>query len=264
MPTLRVRDIDMYYEVSGEGPPLLLLHGLGSSTRDWEYQVPVFSKKFKVITVDARGHGRSDKPAGPYSVAQFAADHAEFIRMMKTGPLQVAGLSMGGVIAFQLAVDYPDLARSMCIVNAGPELLLPRLQDKFMLFTRLFIVRVLGMRMVGRKLAGEMFPHKHQAEFKKKLIDRWAENDKGAYLDTVNALVGWSVADRIENITCPVLVIRGELDDTPLEVTDAQLARMPNAKKVVVKDSRHATPVDSIDEFNRLLMEFLKSTEPAG
>jgi len=260
MPTLRVRDIDMYYEVSGEGPPLLLLHGLGSSTRDWEYQVPVLKKKFKVITVDARGHGRSDKPAGPYNVAQFAADMAEFIRMMKTGPLHVVGLSMGGVIAFQLAVDYPDLVRSMCIVNAGPELLLPRLQDKFMLFTRLFIVRVLGMRMTGRKLAGEMFPHKHQEEFKKKLIDRWAENDKGAYLDTVKALVGWSVAGRIGRITCPVLVVRGELDDTPLEVTDAQLARMPNAKKVVIKDSRHATPVDSIDEFNRLLMEFLSAS----
>ena len=264
MPTLRVRDIDMYYEVSGEGDPLLLLHGLGSSTRDWEYQEPVFSKRYKVITVDARGHGRTDKPEGPYSVEQFAADTAEFIRMMKTGPLHIVGLSMGGVIAFQLAVDAPDLIRSMCIVNAGPELLLPRLKDKFMLFTRLFIVRVLGMRMVGRKLAGEMFPHKHQEKFRKKLIDRWAENDKGAYLDTVNALVGWSVSDRIGRITCPVLVIRGEFDDTPLEVTDAQLARMPNAKKVVIKDSRHATPVDQIDEFNRLLMEFLKSMEQAG
>jgi 3-oxoadipate enol-lactonase len=120
------------------------------------------------------------------------------------------------------------------------------------------------MRMVGRKLAGEMFPHKHQAEFRRKLIDRWADNDKYAYLDTVYALVGWSVADQIGKITCPVLVIRGEFDDTPLEVSDAQLARMPNAKKVVVKDSRHATPVDQIDEFNRLLMEFLKSMEPAG
>jgi 3-oxoadipate enol-lactonase len=222
MPTLRVRDIDMYYEVSGEGDPLLLLHGLGSSTRDWEYQVPVFSKKYKVINI--------------------------------------ASLSMGGVIAFQLAVDSPDLIRSMCITNAGPELLLPRLKDKVMLFTRLFIVRFLGMRMVGRKLAGEMFPHKHQEEFKKKLIDRWAENDKGAYLDTIKALVGWSVADRIGRITCPVLVIRGEFDSTPLEVTDAQLARMPNAKKVVIKDSRHATPVDSIEEFNRLLMEFLSAS----
>jgi 3-oxoadipate enol-lactonase len=224
----------------------------------------VLSKRYKVITVDARGHGRSDKPAGPYRVGQFAADTAGFIRMMKTGPLHVVGLSMGGVIAFQLAVDAPDLVRSLCIVNAGPELLLPRLKDKLMLHTRLFIVRFLGMRMVGRKLAGEMFPHKHQAEFRRKLIDRWADNDKYAYLDTVYALVGWSVADQIGKITCPVLVIRGEFDDTPLEVSDAQLARMPNAKKVVVKDSRHATPVDQIDEFNRLLMEFLKSMEPAG
>lgn len=263
MPTLRVGDIDMYYEVSGEGDPLLLLHGLGSSTRDWEYQVPVFAKNHKVITLDARGHGRSDKPAGPYGIAQFAADTAGFIRMLKAGPVHVVGLSMGGAIAFQLAVDAPELVRSMCIVNAGPELL-PRLKDKLMLFTRLLIVRFLGMRMTGRKLAGEMFPHKHQAEFRKKLVDRWAENDKGAYLDTIRALVGWSVAGRIENITCPVLVVRGELDDTPLEVTDAQLARMPNARKAVVKDSRHATPVDQIEKFNRLLLEFLKSMEPAG
>jgi pimeloyl-ACP methyl ester carboxylesterase len=72
MPTIPVNDTHLYYEIHGEGQPLLLIHGLGSSTRDWELQVPEFAKSHRVITFDLRGHGRSDKPAGPYSMAMFA------------------------------------------------------------------------------------------------------------------------------------------------------------------------------------------------
>ena len=74
MPTLQSNKINLYYEVTGEGQPLLFSHGLGSSARDWELQVGEFSKNYQVITIDLRGHGRSDKPAGPYSMSMFAAD----------------------------------------------------------------------------------------------------------------------------------------------------------------------------------------------
>ena len=80
MPILRCRDINVYYEIAGAGDPLLFIHGLGSSHRDWEPQVAFFSRHYQVITYDVRGHGKSDKPKGPYSVSQFAADAAELTR----------------------------------------------------------------------------------------------------------------------------------------------------------------------------------------
>lgn len=74
MPKIQSNGINLYYEIHGEGQPLLLIHGLGSSARDWEMQVDEFAKSFRVITLDLRGHGQSDQPRGPYSLSMFAAD----------------------------------------------------------------------------------------------------------------------------------------------------------------------------------------------
>ncbi|HVF40381.1 MAG TPA: alpha/beta hydrolase, partial [Gemmatimonadaceae bacterium] len=120
MPTQRVRDIDVHYEIAGQGEPVLLIHGLGSRSEDWEEQVPAMAEHFRVITYDVRGHGRSSKPAGPYSVAESAADAAALLEALHVGPVHVVGLSMGGMIAFQLMADRPELVKSAVIVNSGP------------------------------------------------------------------------------------------------------------------------------------------------
>jgi 3-oxoadipate enol-lactonase len=259
MARARIGDIEMYYEDQGQGEPVLFIHGLGSSTRDWEYQLPAFLPHYRCICFDVRGHGQTDKPAGPYSVEEFAADTARLLDHLDCGPVHLVTISMGGMIAYQLAVDQPDRLRSMIICNSGPELLLPGPKNKAMLLVRLFIARALGMRRVGLKLAREMFPKPDQVEFREKLATRWAENDRDAYVAATRALIGWSVADRLSAIHCPTLVIKGEGDTTPLDTSDAHLARMPNAARVVIADSLHATPVDQSDRFNRIALDFLAS-----
>ena len=82
MTKLRVFDIDLYYEIIGQGDPIIFIHGLGSSTRDWEEQIEYFSKRYQVVVFDVRGHGKSDKPAGPYSIPLFARDTAELIKSL--------------------------------------------------------------------------------------------------------------------------------------------------------------------------------------
>jgi 3-oxoadipate enol-lactonase len=257
MPKIRTGDIETYYEISGQGAPLFFIHGLGSSTRDWEYQEPILKKHFKVITYDVRGHGQTDKPKGPYSIGQFSTDAAELIKALELGPVHLVGVSMGGMIGFQLAIDRPELLKSLTVVNSGPQVIFNKLSEKMMLWTRLFIVKILGMRMVGRKLSREMFPDPGQDEFRQKVINRWAENEKRCYLDSIRALVGWSVVDKLKDIKCPTLEIRGDHDKTPVSVSDEQLALIPGARRIVVVGSRHATPVDQADKFNEVLLEYL-------
>src|SRR5262245_47763018 len=122
MPDVRVEDCSIHYEIQGKGDVVLLLHGLGSSVRDWELQIPALAERYTVLAVDMRGHGRSDKPSGPYSVAIFARDVAAVLRALALGPAHVVGISMGGMIGFQLAVDAPSLVRSFVVVNSGPAL----------------------------------------------------------------------------------------------------------------------------------------------
>src|SRR5690349_844449 len=107
MPTLRINDVDLYYESHGAGEPVLLIHGLGSRTLGWEPQVAALAARYHLIAFDVRGHGRSSKPRQRYSVALFADDTAALIRALDLGAVHVVGISMGGMIAFQLAVTAP-------------------------------------------------------------------------------------------------------------------------------------------------------------
>ena len=99
---------NLHYEEYGHGAPLLLVHGLGSSTLDWEKQIPALSAHYRVIVPDVRGHGRSDKPRERYSIAGFSADMIALMEHLNLGPTHYVGLSMGGMIGFQ-PVSYTHL-----------------------------------------------------------------------------------------------------------------------------------------------------------
>ena len=120
MSTVKVNDITLYYEQYGQGQTLVFIHGLGSSARDWEFQVAPLAEHYQVIIFDLRGHGRSDKPAGPYSMSLFAADTAALLRALDSEAAYIVGLSLGGGIALQLAVDTPSMVRKLVVVNSGP------------------------------------------------------------------------------------------------------------------------------------------------
>ncbi len=257
MPKLRVRDIDLYYESAGQGEAVLFIHGLGSSSRDWELQKDFFAERYQVVTFDVRGHGQSDKPPGPYSVPLFAADTAELIRALDIAPAHVVGISMGGMIAFQLAVSEPDVLKSMVIVNSGPELVLRTFKERMGGLQRLLIIRLMGMRKMGQVLGGRLFPKEGQEETRQMFIERWAENDKRAYYDALRGLVGWSVAEHLGDIHCPTLVIAADEDYTPVSLKRAYVAKMARAELVAIEDSRHGTPVDQPERFNRVVMGFL-------
>src|SRR4030066_2259755 len=122
MPKLRVNNTAIYYEVTGQGEPLLLIHGLASSSRSWKKQVPFFARHYRVITFDIRGHGRSDRPLRePYSIKLFATDTVELMKAIGIESAHVVGFSMGGMVGFQLAVDVPEMVTSLVAVNCCPE-----------------------------------------------------------------------------------------------------------------------------------------------
>lgn len=257
MPEVRSNGATLYYEIHGTGQPLLLIHGLGSSTRDWEYQVPEFSKSYQVITFDLRGHGRSDKPPGPYGIPMFAADAAGLLEALKIGPAHVIGLSLGGAVAFQMAIDTPHRVRTLTVANSTPEYVVRSLKDRIMLWQRLLISRWLGMRILGEVLTRRLFVKPEHAQLRRKFVARWVQNDKRAYLDTLRAMIGWSVVPKLDSIKAPTLIVASEHDYSTVSQQEIHVARIPGAQLVVIPDSRHALPAEKPDEFNRVVLEFL-------
>jgi pimeloyl-ACP methyl ester carboxylesterase len=112
-------------------------------------------------------------------------------------------------------------------------------------------------------LGKRIFPKPEQEELRRTFVERWAENDKRAYLDATRGLVGWSVSERLGEIRCPTLVVAADEDYSPVEVKRAYTVNIPGAELVVIEDSRHGTPVDQPERFNAVLLEFLTGSVKA-
>ncbi len=259
MPFIEHAGTRLHYRVEGQGEPLLFIHGLGSSLRDWEAQQAFFAKDFQVIALDLRGHGGSDKPPGPYAMPLFASDCLALLDRLGVGPAHVVGISMGGMIAFQLALDAPRRVRSLSIVNSGPELVIRGLRDRLKVWQRRLIVRLLGMRKLGEVLGQRLFPDAGQEPLRQTFARRWAENDPRAYRAAFQSMLGWSVAGQLKEITCPTLVIAAEHDYTSVASKQAYVDRLPDARLAVIADARHALPVERPEAFNHCLRGFLVS-----
>src|SRR5574341_2228297 len=123
MARTHVNGIDMYYEVHGSGEPLVLIMGLGANTTAWYRQIPVFSREYQVIVFDNRGAGRSDKPNEPYSMGQMADDAHGLMDALGVESAHVFGMSLGGMIAQELVLRYPERVRNLVLggtMSGGP------------------------------------------------------------------------------------------------------------------------------------------------
>ena len=121
MPLLPVNDTEIYYEVHGDGQPLLFLSETHCDGEVWKiYQVPEFSKDYQVITMDYRGTGRSGKPSVPFTTELFAQDAVAVLDHLQSAPAIVCGHSLGGRIAQLLAAKYPEKIKKLILASTGP------------------------------------------------------------------------------------------------------------------------------------------------
>ena len=259
MSTLLANNVELHYEIAGEGEPLVLIHGLGSSTHDWEAQIPAFAKKYQAITFDLRGHGQSAKPQVPYTMPMFAADLAGLLAGLNINFAHLVGISLGGAVAFQFALDYPNMVKTLTIVNSAPSLGGTPEQQKQEIERRVGIVQQYGMRAMGQSLAPNLFPAPEHAAARDAFVEHWAENDPQAYIESTRSMLGWDVTDQLHSIQCPTLIIAADQDYTPVAVKETYIKLLPNAKLEVITNAHHAVPIEHAQEFNTVLMKFLES-----
>jgi len=257
MPKLRVNNTGIYCEITGQGEPLLFIHGLASSSRSWKKQVPLFSQHYRVITFDIRGHGRSDKHIEPYSIELFAADTVELLKALGVGLTHVVGFSMGGMIAFQMAVDAPELVRSLVAVNCCPEGSMRTFNNGVECVKHMVGLQINDIKRWRRPNGVEPVSVSVQERSHQSVIQRMAVTNKLAYANAFGALVKWSVADRLETIKCPTLMITGDGDFVPVSIKEEYASKMPYAELAVINNSRHGTPRERTEEFNSVLLEFV-------
>jgi pimeloyl-ACP methyl ester carboxylesterase len=245
------------YQLHGDGAALLLLHGLGSRADDWADHFDVLTPRRRCIVPDLRGHGASDSPPGPHTPTRHAADVTSLLDELGIEEADVIGYSMGGAAAFALAVASPSRVRSLCIVNSAPSFELKTVKMKMELVVRRILITTVGVEKLAGVIAKRLFPKPDQQALRDRAIDSIKRNSKEAYLDSLMGLAGWTVQDRIGELTMPTLVVAADQDYTPVAVKEAYVAAMPNARLIVVEDARHGLPLEKVDEFNAILASWL-------
>ena len=269
MPHTRVGDIDLYYELVDftepwkAGPaPVVFIHGLGGDHTMWQYQVPAFCARFPTITIDLRGHGESTRPDRDFGIADMALDVVRLLRTLGVERAHLVGLSLGGMVVQQFALDYPlataslVLADTLCGTPSGFDSVM---RDAFRFIEENTMATVAQARITNA------FSDAVDPVMRDYMIDHVARNDKAAYVRAARSAFGFSVCDRLAEIAAPTLVVVGEEDRvTPPLLSEDMAARIPGARLVRIAGAGHISNLERPEEFNRLVHEFLRSAAHAA
>lgn len=247
----------LYYEDTGQGAPLILLHGLGESAEYWEYQIPVFAKKYRVVALELPGFGRSERGGGACSIARFAQEIWAVLESLGIHRFYLLGHSMGGAIAQQLTLDHPQAVIKLVLSNTVPAFKPMTLKQHVEVWYRQFVMRLLGPVRLARIGAQRMFPLESQQMLRAKSEARGMRNNGKNYLDALRALTQWSVLDRLREFTMPVLVLAAEHDYFSREDMLQFAHGLPRARFQLFSGAHHAMAMEIPDAFNAAIMKFL-------
>jgi pimeloyl-ACP methyl ester carboxylesterase len=246
--------IRIAYQMRGRGDPLVLIMGLGADGPVWEKHAAAYEQHFTCYLVDNRGAGASDKPPGPYTTAMMADDYAGLIRGLGLKRVRVAGISMGGAIAQQLAVRHPDLVRSMVLACtwARCDAYAAWVFDHFAAI-RAQVPAGEFMRLLQLWIWSPGFVSSHHAE----LVEVQAEAAKGtpmpqhAFLAQCQACTGHDTREQLASIRTPTLITVGDRDIfTPMEHSQQLHAGISSARLEVFPGTGHAHHWEALDAFN--------------
>ncbi|MGQ9467039.1 MAG: alpha/beta fold hydrolase [Anaerolineae bacterium] len=259
---LTVGDIQMAYEIHGEGDPLVLISGVGYGGWFWHQVVPALAEHFQVVTFDNRGAGGTDKPDGPYTTAMMAADTAGLLDGLGIRKAYVMGHSLGGFIAQELALARPDLVEKLILASTtygGPNVI-PITPEALEILTKRDGDPVELVRRGIRVACAPGFEERHP-EVVQKLLEYRLTNPvpPAQYQAQVMAGATHNAEDRIGQITCPVLVLFGEHDKVVPPGNAELLARkLPNARVKILPGVGHVFPVEDPEATVQAILEFLE------
>lgn len=263
MPKVNVDGVNLYYEVYGSGEPLLMIEGLGYSTWMWHRQINYFARHFKVIIFDNRGVGDSDKPDYPYTIEMMARDAAGLLKKLGIDKAHVLGVSMGGLIAQQLAILFPQYINKLvlcCTSHGGPNSipmpkeiieLLNNIDDKMSPEERL------EQAMSPAFSPGYM--EDNPTEIQQIITWRLEKpTPRNAWLHQFMAATTFNVEDSVGSIDVPVLILSGDQDRVlPVENAYMIQEKIPHSRLKIFPGAGHMFFWEKAQEFNKTVYSFL-------
>lgn len=259
MPFVNSAGTQIYWEESGSGEPLLLIMGLGYSSEMWHRTRPVLSRNFRTVIFDNRGVGKSDVPPGAYTVSQMAADAAAVLDAAGIRKAHVFGISMGGMIAQEFTLNYPDRVDRLvlgCTACGGRNAIPAKAAVLDIVMAR--------ARMTPEEGALAMVPYIYDASTPRALIEedlairRRTYPQAAGYLGQVQAIMAWTSLDRLAKIKAPTLIVHGETDElVPPENARILEQNISGSRLLMIPHASHIFTTDQPEAAHRAIVDFL-------
>jgi pimeloyl-ACP methyl ester carboxylesterase len=263
MPLRLLHNAELFYEERGQGQPLLFLNGLSGDHLYWRGQLRALGKDYRCLAIDNRDVGQSSYATEPYSIGDLAADVLQLMDELALPPAHVVGLSMGGMIAQELALAAPEHVRSVILVDT-----LARADDWFRCTLRAF-------ELIRRQVADtgaffeailpwwvshRFFDESDRASWLRALLRQNPYPQRlDGFLRQLDACGRHDACNRLSGIACPVLVLVGEDDCiAPMRYSRQLQKLIPQAQLVVLPGVGHAPPIEDGPQFNTHLATFLR------
>jgi 3-oxoadipate enol-lactonase len=260
----KVNGLNMFYEIIGEGQPVVFIAGIASEHLQWKpAHVPAFtSAGYQCVIFDNRDVGQTDEsPITSYTIKQFADDTAELLRRLHIDRAHIFGESMGGMIAQEFAINYPEMVRSLTLICTTPyiEPFFKAQSDSWRNVRRKLTLEE-SFQTIGLWLYSSAFYENPEAE--KMFLDDVKANPHpqsvAAFERQLDAILSHNTLDRLNQIKSPTHVIGGDADILfPLRLSRILAERIPGAKLTVIPNGAHVLAFENPDEFNRVALNFL-------
>ena len=265
MPFTTHQGARIYWDEAGAGAPLLLIMGLGYPSVMWYRTRPELAKSYRTIALDNRGVGRSDAPPGPYSISLMASDAAAVLDASGEESAHIYGVSMGGMIAQEFALQYPERVRSLILGCTSPG-------GRNAVRAEPAAIELLKRRFESQEAAEEAaIPFIYNSATPRELIDediarrrQWPPRFE-SYFAQLQGIFSWEAYSRLEQIAAPTLVIHGDKDRL-IPIANGRLIaeRIPSATFVELRDAGHIFTTDQFSAAVLAVEQFLarESTTP--
>jgi pimeloyl-ACP methyl ester carboxylesterase len=252
----------MFYIEAGAGDPLVLVMGFGGDHLAWGLQIPALAAKYRVIAFDNRGVGQSDAPDVPYSTAMMADDTVGLMDALGLDRAHVCGVSMGGMIAQEIALRHPARVRTLQLhaTLARPDAYMRALVEAWRK-TRIALGREDALRVIALWLFAPR-TYDERPEFVELVLQNAIANpypqSLTGFLRQGDAVLGHDTLDRLEQLRCPTLVSVADQDIlVPPRFSHAIAQRVAGVELKTIADAGHAYMWEAAEAFNAMCLEFL-------
>jgi 3-oxoadipate enol-lactonase len=248
--------LKIYYEVSGEGLPFVMVHANPFDHNLWMYQIAHFSTYFKVIAIDIRGYGRSDKPSKPFTLKDMADDVLGACRDEGVTEAILGGVSVGSGMALLLGLDYPEIFKALILVggSSGPG---GAIDERIQGYSKVGIDKYHIQHL--KELVAPDFPETKLGGY---LLNTYVERDPWLSGESIaqifRARAGTDMTPRLGSMKVPTLVINGEYDNS-LKAGQRTASLIPGAMHKILPKTGHACCIEDPAGFDEFVIEFLRA-----